>query len=142
MTVGKWLGVREPEAEVDAAVCIDIAPGRIIVQYRPGLDPVGRHWDEAVKCITAGYPNLDACAWEQLDEPVLTLEADTEEETQWFVMELEDSPWGLTGQLRSMSLEEQVLSYLQRQRETRCMGAMPLVLTFLLTMTDTLAVVS
>lgn len=125
--------MREPEAEVDAAVCIDIAPGRIIVQYRPGLDPVGRHWDEVVKCISAGYPNLGACAWEQLDEPVLTLEEDTEEETQWFVMELGDSKWGLTGQLRSMSLEEQVLSYLQRQRETRCMGVLLMVLTVLLT---------
>ena len=134
--------MRELDDEVDAAVCIDVSPERIIVQYRPALDPVGRHWDEAVQCITTGYPNLDDSHWEQLDEPVMTLEQDTEEETQWFVMALSTPHWGLMGQLRSMSLEEQVLSYLHRQRETRCVGVLMVALTFLLTMTDALAVVS
>ena len=94
-----------------SAVEIAFLPSRILIQYQPALDPVGRHWDAAVQRVAKVYPQLDEDVWDMIEEPVLVLDEDSEDETQWFLMEFPPD-LRLVGRLRTLTLEEQAEAYL------------------------------
>ena len=115
----------------DRAVEIVLEPEVVVIQYRPALDPTGRHWDDAIRRLDGIHPFLDEAGWEALDEPSVVLGEDTEDETHFYVAPTAVAHQdGLIGRLRSLTLQEQAALYLAvSTKRTSSYGATLTILT-------------